>query len=99
GRGLSEANYGESPSSGLRPIGSHVWRVTIKWPAIEFVAWQNYHGLDFMKDVCAIEKYKKCFNIVLSRSKGANLDKLRAVNNSEEIIKQDWEIWLKEKKT
>ncbi|RIB30169.1 hypothetical protein C2G38_2153344 [Gigaspora rosea] len=46
----------------------------------------------------AIEKYKKCFNIALSRSKDANLDKLRAVNNSEEIIKQDLEIWLKEKK-
>ncbi|KAF0531173.1 hypothetical protein F8M41_011873 [Gigaspora margarita] len=46
----------------------------------------------------AIEKYKKCFNLALSRSKDANLDKLKAVNNSEKIIQRDWEIWLKEKK-
>ncbi|CAG8798284.1 34814_t:CDS:2, partial [Racocetra persica] len=46
----------------------------------------------------AIDTYKKCFNLALNRSKGANLDKLKAVNNNEEIMQQDWEIWLKEKK-
>lgn len=29
----------------------------------------------------AIEKYKKCFDLALSRSEGDKLDKLRAVNN------------------
>ncbi|CAG8708599.1 16278_t:CDS:10, partial [Dentiscutata erythropus] len=46
----------------------------------------------------AIEKYRKCFNFALSRSEGDKLDKLRAVNNDEEILQRDWEIWLKEKK-
>ncbi|CAG8681937.1 2626_t:CDS:2, partial [Cetraspora pellucida] len=46
----------------------------------------------------AIDTYKKCFSLALSRSKGATLDKLRAINNDEETIQRDWEIWLKEKK-
>ncbi|CAG8847731.1 9294_t:CDS:2, partial [Racocetra persica] len=45
-----------------------------------------------------IDTYKKCFNFALNRNKGANLDKLKAMNNNEEIMQQDWEIWLKEKK-
>ncbi|KAF0465377.1 hypothetical protein F8M41_026291 [Gigaspora margarita] len=46
----------------------------------------------------AIEKYRKCFDLALSRSEGDKLDKLRAVNNNAEILQRDWEIWLKEKK-
>ncbi|CAG8823788.1 11525_t:CDS:2, partial [Racocetra persica] len=46
----------------------------------------------------AIDTYKKCFELALRRSEGATLDKLKAVNNNEEIMQQDWEIWLKEKK-
>ncbi|CAI2184848.1 9341_t:CDS:10 [Funneliformis geosporum] len=46
----------------------------------------------------AIERYKKCFDFAVSRSEGDKLDKLKAVNNDEEILQRDWEIWLKEKK-
>ncbi|RHZ83711.1 hypothetical protein Glove_88g35 [Diversispora epigaea] len=46
----------------------------------------------------AIDKYKKCLAIAINRSRDANLNKLRAVDNNEEAIQRDWEIWLKEKK-
>ncbi|RHZ48699.1 hypothetical protein Glove_543g81 [Diversispora epigaea] len=42
--------------------------------------------------------HKKCFALAINRSKGANLKKLRTMNNVEEVIQCDWEIWLKEKK-
>ncbi|KAF0519114.1 hypothetical protein F8M41_016632 [Gigaspora margarita] len=47
----------------------------------------------------AIDTYKRCFKIALSRSEGTTLNKLKAVNNNEKFIQRDWETWLKEKKT